>query len=348
MNLETFDFGTTSGGETVQRFVCSNDKGLSMSLISYGAIMQSMLTPDRSGNLANINLGTDTLAGYERCVAYFGATVGRFCNRIGGARFSLDGNEYQLAETHPPNCLHGGVRGFSHVVWAAEEIHESDMVGIRFNHTSPDGDEGFPGELKVTADYLLNNSNELIIEFKATTDARTVLNLTNHNYWNLGGEQSGSILGHVVQIESDKILSVDQTLIPTGEFTSLEGTELDFRTPWEIGARIDTLKKTPAKGYDHCYALRSQSGELALAATVSDPTSGRVMKVRTSQPGIQLYTGNWMSGDEGSCGFGENEAFCLETQHYPDAPNIPSFPTTELNPAEKFNEKTVHWFGVEP
>ncbi|MEC9093480.1 MAG: aldose epimerase family protein [Planctomycetota bacterium] len=346
MKVEKSEFGKTTGGERVYRFVCTNENGLSMSLITYGAIMQSMVTPDASGRLANINLGAETLQGYENCAAYLGATVGRFCNRIGGAAFTLDGKEYQLAATHPPNCLHGGVKGFSHVVWHAEEIHEYDLAGIRFTHVSPDGDEGFPGELKVTADYLLNNSNELLIEFKATTDTKTVLNLTNHNYWNLGGDQSGSIEDHVLQVESDKILSVDPMLIPTGEFTNVEGTELDFRTPWAIGARIDTLRKTPAKGYDHCYALRSQSGELALAATVCDPKSGRVMKVSTSQPGIQLYTGNWLLGDTESCGFQENEAFCLETQHYPDAPNIPSFPTTELNPGQEFNQKTVHWFGV--
>lgn len=318
-----------------------------MSVISYGAIMQSMMTPDRQGQLANINLGTDSISGYENCVAYFGATVGRFCNRIGGAKFSLDGQEYNLAVNNPPNTLHGGHRGFSHVVWSAEKIEEADRVGIRFSHTSPDGDENYPGELQVTADYVLNNENELIIEFGASTNAKTVINLTNHNYWNLGGDQSGSILDHVVQVEADEFLTVDDTLIPTGGFTSVEGTELDFRSPQSIGARIDSLKETPAKGYDHCYALRSQSGELALAATVTDPKSGRVMKISTTQPGIQLYTGNWMSGDEGSCGFGENEAFCLETQHYPDAPNQPSFPTTELKPGETFHQKTVHWFGVQ-
>ena len=346
MELKKTEFGKTNRGETVHHFLCKNANGLSMTLITYGAIMQSMMTPDKSGNLANINLGTDSIEGYESCVAYFGATVGRFCNRIGGARFELDGTEYRLAENNPPNCLHGGNIGFSHAVWQAEEVNEADRVGVRFTHESPDGDEGFPGNLKVTADYVLTNDDELIIEFWATTDAKTVINLTNHNYWNLGGDDSGSILDHVVQIESDQFLTVDDTLIPNGQFTDVSGTELDFRQATPIGERIDSLKQTSAKGYDHCFALRNEQGELVDAATVIDPKSGRQMKIRTTQPGIQLYTGNWMSGDEGSCGFGENEAFCLETQHFPDAPNIPEFPTTELNPGETFHQKTIHAFGV--
>ncbi|MEE2640203.1 MAG: aldose epimerase family protein [Planctomycetota bacterium] len=347
MNIEKSDFGQTSRGEAVDRFVCTNDQGLSMSLISYGAIMQEMRTPDRNGLLANINLGTGTLQGYEACVAYLGATVGRFCNRIGGARFSLDGTEYQLARNNPPNCLHGGIRGFSHAVWKTEECKSVDSVGIRFSHTSPDGDEGFPGQMQVVAEYRLSNTNELVIDFQATVDAITVINLTNHNYWNLGGDHSGSILDHQLQIEADEFLSVDETLIPDGSFTSVDGTELDFRESRRIGDRIETLSKTPANGYDHCYALRSRTGQLALAATAIDPHSGRKMEILTTQPGIQLYTGNWLSGDEGSCGFSRHEAFCLETQHFPDAPNIPSFPTTELNPGERFHQTTVHRFDVQ-
>lgn len=347
MKIEESDFGQTSAGEPVKRFVCTNDSGLSMSLISYGAIMQSFWAPDRNGSSANINLGASTLEGYERCVAYFGATVGRFCNRIGGAKFTLDGQQYSLAVNNPPNSLHGGNRGFSHAVWETEAIQEDNRVGVRFKHVSPDGDEGYPGRLEVTAEYSLNDQDELSIDFFANTDAKTVLNLTNHNYWNLGGDSSGSVLDHVLQIEADQYLAVDDTLIPSGELADVNGTELDFRDPVSIGARIASLKKTPAKGYDHCYALRSQAGELALAATVKDPGSGRVMKVSTTQPGIQLYTGNFLSGDEGSCGYSENEAFCLETQHYPDAPNIPQFPSTVLEPGQTFHEKTVHWFGVE-
>lgn len=346
MKIEKSGFGQTAEGEIVDRYTCTNAQGLSMSLITYGAIMQSMWTPDRDGNMANINLGTNSIEGYEKCVAYLGATVGRFCNRIGGATFSLDGKDYELAKNNPPNSLHGGVKGFSHAVWKAEEVQGNDHVGIRFTHQSPDGDEGFPGTLDVTADYLLTNSNELIIEFQATTDSKTIINLTNHNYWNLGGDSAGSILDHVLQLEADQFLDVDDTLIPTGKLNAVDNTELDFRKATPIGERIASLKETPAKGYDHCYVVRPQSGELALAATVSDPQSGRVMKISTTQPGIQLYTGNWLSADEGSCGFGENEGFCLETQHFPDAPNIPEFPSTELNPGETFCQKTVHWFGI--
>lgn len=311
--------------------------------------MQSMVTPDKNGKLENINLGCDSIESYEKCVAYFGATVGRFCNRIAHAKFSLDGKEYPLAVNCPPHSLHGGVKGFSHKIWQAEEIQTADTVGIRFSLTSPDGDEGFPGAMKIVADYILNNQNELIIEFLATTNAKTVVNLTNHNYWNLGGVDSGKIHDHILQVEADESLDVDETLIPSGSFASVVDTELDFRSPQAIGDRIATMQTTPAKGYDHCYVIRktdSDVGKPSLAASVHDPKSGRSMTIETTQPGIQLYTGNWLSGDVGTNGYGENDAFCLETQHFPDSPNIPSFPTTELNPGEEFHAITIHRFGL--
>lgn len=347
VKLERFDFGQTATGTPVERFVVENNHGYSMSLISYGAIMQAFHMPGRDGTVANVNLGTDSIEAYEKCVAYFGATVGRFCNRIGKGQFELDGTQYKLAVNNPPNSLHGGIVGFSHAVWNCETIEESDRAGIRFSHTSPDGDEGYPGEMKVVAEYVLTDANELLIEFRAETNKPTVVNLTNHNYWNLAG--GGKVLDHQLQIHADHVLDVDDTLIPTGQFQPVENSPLDFRQTHSIGAQIDELKKTPANGYDHCYVVRrepNQERTLTSAALISDPASGRTMEVLTTQPGIQLYTGNWMSGDEGSCGFGENEAFCLETQHYPDAPNVSSFPTTRLNPGETFRETTVHRFSV--
>ena len=351
MKITKSNFGKTSNGDPVDRFSCTNDNGLSMSLITYGAIMQSMLTPDKNGQFENINLGCDSVEGYEKCVAYVGATVGRFCNRIAHAKFSIDGTEYPLAVNCGPHSLHGGVKGFSHAVWRAEEVQMKNIVGVRFTHTSPDGDEGFPGTMNVTADYLLNNDNELTIEFRATTDAKTVVNLTNHNYWNLGGVDSGKILDHVLQVEADESLAVDDTLIPSGKFAGVADTELDFRSPRAIGDRIASMQETPAKGYDHCYVVRQFNSEkepnqLRSAASVYDPKSGRSMSIETTQPGIQLYTGNWLSGDEGTNGYNENEAFCLETQHFPDSPNFPNFPTTELNPGEEFNATTIHRFGL--
>lgn len=348
MDIKTSDFGETSDGEKVARFECTNDTGLSMSLITYGATMQSMWTPDRDGKLANINLGCESMEAYQQCSAYFGATVGRFCNRIGGGQFSIDGANYQLAINNPPNALHGGIKGFSHAVWASESVQDSENVGIRFSHTSPDGDESFPGELQVTAEYLLNNHNELTIQFKATCQAKTIVNLTNHNYWNLSGAGEGSILDHIIQIQADQYLEVDDTLIPTGQLLDVASTPLDFRTPVAIGERMKSLQATPANGYDHCYALRSQTGELSPAATVSDPVSGRTMSIETTQPGLQLYSGNWMSGDIASGGYSQNEALCLETQHFPDAPNQPAFPSTILLPGQTFSHQTTHRFGVKP
>lgn len=347
MKIQQEDFGTTRQGEPVTKLTCTNDQGLSMSLLTYGGIMQSFFAPDRDGKFANVNLGADSIAEYENCEAYLGATVGRFCNRIGNATFSLDGRTYQLAANNGPNCLHGGNRGFSHHVWEFEPIQTEQEVGVRFQLTSPDQEEGFPGTLTTIVTYTLNNANELTMDFRAKTDAPTVINLTNHNYWNLGGDRSGSILDHVLQIEADQSLEVDATLIPTGRILDVEGTPLDFRQPKTIGHDIDGLRSTPAKGYDHCYVLRSQSGKLARAATVRCPASGRVMVIETTQPGLQLYTGNWLAGDAGSCGFGENEAFCLETQHFPDSPNRPEFPSTVLRPGEEFHQTTVHRFATE-
>jgi aldose 1-epimerase len=303
-------------------------------------------TPDRSGKLANVNLGFDNVRGFEGQHPYFGATVGRFANRIAKGKFTLDGKEYTLAANNGPNHLHGGIKGFNRVMWKAEEVKNDKEVGVRFSYLSRDGEEGYPGNLTVTALYTLTADDELKIEFTAKTDKPTVLNLTNHNYWNLNGAFSGSILDHVLMLTAHQYVPVDEDLIPTGELAGVEGTPLDFRKPKPIGQDIQKIKSDPV-GYDHCFVLNNQDGDLALAARVKDPDSGRVMEVYTTQPGIQLYTGNFLSGGEGEGGARQHEAFCLETQHYPDAPNQKNFHSAALRPGQTYKQTTVHKFFVE-
>ncbi len=344
--METTPFGKTAEGKEVKLFTCTNASGSILELTDYGASVVSVEVPDRDGKLANVNLGFDKLDGYLGQHPFFGATVGRFCNRIANGRFTLDGKEYQLATNNGPHHLHGGDKGFNRYVWTSEPIVGADGVGVRFTHTSPDGDENYPGTLRMTATYTLTNNNELRIELSAVTDKPTVLNLTNHNYWNLAGAGSGNILDHVLTLEADKYLPVDDTLIPTGELAPVKGTPFDFTKATAIGSRFDQLKGDPT-GYDHCYVLRGQDGKLSLAARVKDPKSGRVMEVYTTQPGVQLYTGNFLDGSESNGGNKQHEGFCLETQHYPDSPNKPEFPTTVLRPGEEFRAVSVFRFSTE-
>jgi len=346
MSIEKAVFGKLESGEDVTLFTVRNQSGLVLKMMDYGAIIVSMETPDKGGNLANITLSFPSLEGYLPRHPYYGATIGRFGNRIANARFSLDGKDYELAANNGPNHLHGGSVGFDRVLWDAEEVVSEEGQGIQFSYLSPAGEEGYPGNLKVGVLYFLSNSNELKIEFKATTDQATPVNLTNHTYWNLAGAGSGKILDHVAEVQADKFLEVDDTLIPTGTLLPVIGTPLDFTSPAAIGARIHDIEADPV-GYDHCYSLRSQDGSLALAARVEEPTSGRVMEVYTTQPGMQLYTGNFLDGSEATGGFGQYEAFCLETQHFPDAPNQPSFKSAILRPGETFHQTTVHKFLVQ-
>jgi aldose 1-epimerase len=347
MSIEKAPFGETQDGTEIDLYTCTNANGLVMKLITYGAIVVSLDTPDRDGKLANINLGFEQLDGYLQRHPYFGSTVGRFCNRIANGKFTLEDKEYTLAtndgDTHH---LHGGAAGFDMQVWDAEEVTTDDAVGVKFTRRSPDGEEGYPGNLDVTVVYTLTNADELKVGFTATADKPTPVNLTNHNYWNLAGAGSGTILEHELQIESDAYLAVDEGLIPTGELSDVKGTPLDFASPHKIGERIKQIEAEP-QGYDHCFALRSQDGSLALAARVEDPGSGRVMEIYTTQPGIQLYTGNFLDGSEGNGGFNQHEAFCLETQHYPDSPNQPEFPSAILKPGETYSQTTVHKFLAE-
>jgi len=346
MSIAKTSFGKTEDGQEIDLYTCTNSNGLIVKLTNYGAIVVSVETPDRDGKLANITLGFDKLEGYLQRHPYFGSTVGRYCNRIAKGKFTLDGQEYTLAANNGENHLHGGVVGFDKQVWNAEEVKTNDGVGVKFTRRSPDGEEGYPGNLDVTAVYTLTNSNELQMVFSATTDKATPCNLTNHNYWNLAGAGSGTNEGHELQLESDKYLPVDDGLIPTGELADVKGTPLDFSSPHTIGERMKQIEADPV-GYDHCYVLRSQDGLLALAARVKDPGSGRVMTIHTTQPGIQLYTGNFLNGGEGAGGYHQYGAFCLETQHYPDSPNQPDFPTTILKPGETYKQTTVHKFSVE-
>jgi aldose 1-epimerase len=350
-NITRAPFGSAPDGATVELFTMTNAGGMQVQATNYGGIVTSIKVRDRDGALGDVTLGFDSMDDYHKNSPYLGAIIGRYANRIGGARFELDGRTYKLAANNGPNTLHGGVKGFDKVVWAAEPFQRQGEVGVVFTHTSPDGDEGFPGALTLRVTYTLTDRNELAFDFHGTTDKPTVVNLTQHAYFNLAGEGSRDVLDHVLTINADRYTPVDANLIPTGALASVAGTPLDFRTATPIGARINTehpqLKL--GKGYDHNFVINRQGSELVLAARVEEPQSGRVMEVHTTEPGVQLYTGNHLDGAlVGKSGkpYGERHGFCLETQHFPDSPNKPSFPTTTLRPGEEYNSKTVYTFSV--
>jgi aldose 1-epimerase len=334
---------------SIERFVLSNDSGLRMAVTNLGACTLEVEVPDRRGNAANVNLVYPTGAEYLANPSYLGATVGRFANRIGRGRFTLDGKEYALAVNNGPNHLHGGLRGFTHRLWDATVIDEvrlpgakeSELVGVGFHYVSADAEEGYPGRLSVHVAYIVHRDNRLTISYEAETDAPTVLNLTNHCYWNLGGAGSGSILNHELQLYADRFLAFDENVLVTGEILGALGTPYDFRRPKAIGAEIDR-----AGGYDLCYCIRDADGKLRPAAKVTDPASGRVMEVWTTEPGVQLYTAEHFDGSAGVAGQPKRGAFCLECQHYPDSPNQPAFPSTVLRPGETYRQVTEHRFGV--
>jgi aldose 1-epimerase len=349
MKHEIQPFGKTADGREVKVHILTNLKGVTAKIIDYGATLISMETPDKNGKNANITLSFPNLDGYLQRHPYFGSTVGRYANRIAKGQFTLDGQTYKLATNNGPNHLHGGNKGYDAVVWKAESVSSPDSVGVSFTYTSPDGDEGYPGTLKMTVVYTLNNANELSIDYSATTDKPTVLCLTNHTYWNLAGAGSGDILKHELTVDADQYLPIDENSIPTGEPAAVKGTAFDFTTPHAIGERIGELKKEPhkTKGYDHCFVLRGQNGKLTRAARAKDPASGRVMEIFTTEPGVQLYCGNFLDGSAGGGGFKQHDAFCLETQHYPDSPNQPKFPSSVLRPGQTFRSRTMHRFSVE-
>lgn len=348
-SLESTVWGKTAAGEEVKLFTLRNASGMEARIINYGGIIVSVKVPDKNGTLADVVLGFDTLEPYLGKHPHFGCITGRYANRIGGAKFPLDGQEVTVTANSGKNHIHGGREAFDKKLWSAKELREADSVGVELGYTSADGEEGFPGTLKSTVTYKLTTDNALELHYAATTDKTTVVNLTNHSYFNLAGEGSGDILGHELTIPTEQFTPTDDDLIPTGEITSIKGTPLDFSTPHLIGERIgaDFKPLIQGIGYDHNYVL-SGSG-LKLAAVAKDSKSGRVMTVRTTEPAVQLYSGNHLKGTSGKGGhvYLKRHGFCLESQHYPDSPNQPAFPSTTLRPGETYQSTTIYQFSAE-
>lgn len=347
MNLTQTLLGTVEG-EEVFLFTLVNENNMTAKIMNYGAIITSLLVPDQSGKIDDVVLGFDHLDAYLADHPYFGAVVGRYGNRIAGGRFVLNGKEYHLALNDGENHLHGGIRGFNRVVWKAKEIRQSGDVGVELTYLAKDGEEGYPGNLTTTVRYLLNNQNELVISYHATTDQPTVVNLTQHSYFNLKGEGCGDILEHEIMINAPYYTAVDEGLIPTGELEPVNNTPLDFLTRHPIGARIKELKVSG--GYDHNYVLKREEPQPSLAAKVLEPQSGRVLAVYTTEPGLQFYTGNSLNGTltgKRGVNYHIHSGFCLETQHFPDSPNQPEFPSTILNPGEVYQQTTIFRFSTQ-
>ena len=343
MNLQSQPFGKLADNTEVTLFILSNANGVKASLMNYGAALVALETPDRNGKLTDVTLGFDTLEGYVKSnQPYFGCIIGRCANRIAGGRFHLDGKEYRLATNAGNAHLHGGIKGFDKAFWRAEGASPS----VKFTYHSPDGEEGYPGNLAVTVVYTLTENNELAIEYSATTDKPTPIILTNHTYFNLAG--SGSILAHELMIASTQYLPVNDALLPTGEMHPVKNTPMDFTTSTPIGRRIHQLKGDPT-GYDHTYVLDNDGARTKLAARVFEPLSGRVLEVHTTEPGVQLYTGNFLDGTisgKGGCAYRQHTGFCLETQHFPNSVNQPTFPSVILRPGRTYRQKTSYRISV--
>lgn len=342
-------FGQTSDGEAVELYTLTNANGMEVAITTYGGIVVSLTAPDRDGHYADVVLGFDDLDGYLAGHPYFGAIVGRYANRIAKGTFSLDGKEYTLATNDGENHLHGGDEGFDKKVWRGRGVIGGKGIHLILDYTSPDGEEGYPGTLDVMVVYTLTHDDELKIDYKATTDKATPVNVTNHSYFNLRGQGTGDILGHELMISADRFTPVDETLIPTGELRPVEGTPFDFRKPTAIGARIeaDNQQLEYGGGYDHNFVLKREGDELALAARVHEPKTGRMMEVYTTEPGVQFYSGNFLDGSnvgKGGKVYDFRDGFCLETQHFPDSPNQPDFPSTILRPGEEYSTTTVYKF----
>ena len=339
-------YGKLPDGRQADLFTLTNSSGMKATLTNYGAITVSLEVPDAAGNLTDVTLGYDTLEEWLGSTSYFGATVGRYANRIAKGKFELDGKTYTLATNNDENHLHGGIKGFDKVLWDAETVETDGAVGVTFTYLSKDGEEGYPGNLKVTAAYSLDEQNAFKVAFSATTDKPTVVNLAHHTYWNLAGPAAGDILGHELMFTADKYTPVDAGLIPTGELKDVKGTPMDFTTPTAIGERIAQVEG----GYDHNFVLRNQdSSKVALAARVLEPKSGRIMEIHTDQPGIQFYSGNFLDGTvtgKGGVVYKKHYGFCLETQHYPDSPNKPDFPPVVLRPGETYRHTMIHKFST--
>lgn len=343
-------FEQTIDGKATELYVLKNKNNVRASVTNYGGRVVSLLVPDKNKNFTDVIMGYDNVQAYaKKGEGYFGALVGRYGNRIAKGKFELDGKQYTLATNNGPNSLHGGVKGFSNVVWDAKQLNDETL---ELTYLSKDGEEGYPGNLNVKVTYTLTDSNELKIDYEATTDKKTVVNLTNHSYFNLNGQGSGTILNHLLMINADNFTPVDATLIPTGKIVPVAGTPFDFRQPAAIGAKINDTANEQIKnglGYDHNFVLNSKGNHLHLAATVSGDKSGIYMEVFTGEPGVQFYIGNFLKGENDIKGGKKDEyrsAFCLETQHFPDSPNQPGFPTTVLAPGKTYNTTTIYKFPV--
>ena len=348
-------FGSAPDGTPVDLFIlCNKDAGkprAEVAICTYGGIVTWLKVPDRNGRMGDVVLGYDNLAGYIKNSPYFGALIGRYGNRIAKGKFSLNGTQYNLATNNGPNALHGGLKGFDKVVWQASILSRPAGPALQLRYTSKDGEEGYPGNLTVTAIYTLTDDNALRLDYTATTDKDTVLNLTQHSYFNLGG--SGNVLNHEVMIPADRFTPVDSTLIPNGELRPVEGTPFDFRKPTTIGARIgqDDEQIKFGGGYDHNWVVNKEPGQLTVMARVCEPTTGRVMEVLSTEPGLQFYTGNFLDGKitgKGGWTYKFRNAFCMEPQHYPDSPNQPSFPSAVLKPGQVYQNTIMYRFSVQP
>ena len=342
-------FGKTREGESVDIYTLTNPSGMEARITNYGAILVSLKTPDRNGKLEDVVLGFDTLDGYLGEHPYFGSIVGRYGNRIAKGQFTLNGKQYKLATNNGPNALHGGIKGFNKKIWQAQQVGNS---AVKLTYLSKDGEEGYPGNLTVTVTYTLTDANQLRLEYTAATDKDTVINITNHSYFNLAGQGTGDVLGHRVMLNADRFTPVDSTLIPTGELRPVAGTPFDFRQPHAIGERIGATDQQIqfGGGYDHNWVLNGNMGTLRPAARVVEPKSGRVLEVQTTEPGVQFYTGNFLDGTikgKGGKVYDKRYGFCLETQHFPNSPNEPKFPSPVLKAGQTYESTTVFKFSVE-
>ena len=352
LSVTKSSFGKTSDGQKVDLYTLTNDNGLIVKITNYGGTVTQLWVPDRNGNLDDIVLGFDNIKDYETKSPYFGCLIGRYGNRIAGGRFTLDGNQYTLAQNDGVNHLHGGNKGFDKVVWDAKPVTMNGSVALKLHYLSRDMEEGYPGDLDVTVVYTLTNKNQLIIDYTATTDKPTVCNLTNHNYYNLAGQGTCDNSQNQLMINADYFTPVDKGLIPRGDLRYVKGTPFDFTAMTAIGARIndDNTQLKYGGGYDHNWVLNQEApGKMTLAAKAYDPTSGRLMTIKTTEPAIQFYSGNFLDGTlTGKDGrvYKHRYAYCLETQHYPDSPNQPDFPSTTLRPGQTYKSKTIHKFST--
>jgi aldose 1-epimerase len=350
-NIKKQPFGKTPEGGAADLYTLTNRKGMEAAITNYGGIVVQLRVPDRKGNLADVVLGYDDLDGYIHDKAYLGALIGRYGNRIALGKFSLGGKTYTIPRNNGENTLHGGLKGFNQALWRATELESNHGPSLQLEYLSKDGEEGFPGNLSVKVTYTLTDENQLKIEYSATTDKETVVNLTNHAYFNLAGAGNGDILQHQVMLRADKFTPVSESLIPTGELRSVQGTPMDFRTPTAVGARIeqDDQQLKYGRGYDHNWVLESGGSKTpTLAASVYEPGTGRVLEVWTTEPGVQFYTGNFLDGAKGKGGkvYQRRYALCLETQHFPDSPNQPKFPSTVLKPGQRYHTVTIYKFSA--